>query len=127
MNKPEYSTTIYDTTIDLTIVHSSIAAKCEWILYDNLISDHYPILLTIQTKEIVPVTVPTPRWCLQKADWETFKTKLTELCTSTIIDGTIEEHAKWLTDILIQAAEYSIPKTKPHKEKRIGVIMKTLN
>ena len=118
MNNPESSTTIHDTTIDLTIVHSSIAAKSEWTLYDNLISDHYPILLTIQIKETAPVNVPTPRWCLLKADWETFKTKLTELCTTTMIDGTIEEHANGLTNILTEAAEYSIPKTKPHKEKR---------
>ena len=118
MNNPEFYTTIYDTTIDLTIVHSSIAAKSEWTLYDNLISDHYPILLTIQTKEIAPVNVPTPRWCLQKADWEAFKTKLTQLCTTTRIDGTIEEQANGLTEILTEAAEYSIPKTKPHKEKR---------
>ena len=118
MNNPEFYTTIYDTTIDLTIVHSSIAAKSEWTLYDNLISDHYPIILTIQTKEIAPVNVPTPRWCLQKADWEAFKTKLTELCTTTRIDGTIEEQANGLTEILTEAAEYSIPKTKPHKENR---------
>ena len=118
MNNPQTRTTKYNTTIDLTIVHTSIAAKSEWEIYDNLISNHYPILLTIKTKESQPVTISTPRWCIHKADWETFKTKLNELCTVTDIDCTIGEQEDKLTDILLQAADVSIPKTKPHKEKR---------
>ena len=40
--------------IDLTIVHTSLAGISEWSLYDNLLSDHYPIMLTIQTENIPP-------------------------------------------------------------------------
>ena len=53
MNKPQIPTTQYRTTIDLTIVHSSIAALSEWSIYDNLISDHYPILLTTSKRAYV--------------------------------------------------------------------------
>ena len=118
MNNPQTSTTIYNTTIDLTIVHASIAATCQWEIYDSLLSDHYPILLTIRTKESQPVTVPIPRWCLHKADWEKFKTRLNELSTTYNMDGTLEEQEKKLTEMLIQSAEDSIPKTKPQKNKR---------
>ena len=67
MNKPQIPTTKYNTTIDLTIVHTSIAAISEWSIYDDLISDHHPIILTIQTDYTPPITNPTPRWCLHKA------------------------------------------------------------
>ena len=118
MNNPQTPTTKYNTTIDLTIVHTSIAASSEWEIYDNLISDHYPILLTIKTKESQPVIVPLPKWCLHKADWVTFKTRLNELCTTNDIDGTLDEQETKLSEILVQAAESSIPQTKPYKEKR---------
>ena len=118
MNKPQVPTTQYNTTIDLTIVHTSIAAISEWAIYDDLISDHHPIILTIQTDYTSPVTVPTPRWSLHKADWESFKSKLTELCTTTKLDCSIDELTQELTGMIIQAAEYTIPKTKPHKKKR---------
>ena len=93
MNKPQIPTTQYRTTIDLTIVHSSIAALSEWSIYDNLISDHYPILLTIQIEYIPPVKTSTPKWCLHKADWESFKAKLDQLCTTTNSDGPIDTQA----------------------------------
>ena len=118
MNKPQIPTTKYNTTIDLTIVHTSIAYISEWAIYDDLISDHHPIILTIQTDYTPPITVPTPRWCLHKADWDTFKVKLAELCTTTKLDCSIDEQAHKLTELLIQAAEHTIPKTKPHKKKR---------
>ena len=118
MNKPQVPTTQYNTTIDLTIVHTSIAAISDWAIYDDLISDHHPIILTIQTDYTSPVTVPTPRWSLHKADWESFKSKLTELCTTTKLDCSIDELTQELTGMIIQAAEYTIPKTKPHKKKR---------
>ena len=46
MESHEYVvTTTYDTTIDLSIIHRDIAAKCNWSIYDGLSSDHYPVLL----------------------------------------------------------------------------------
>ena len=118
MNKPQVHTTQYNTTIDLTIVHTSIAAISEWAIYDNLMSDHHPIMLTIQSEDSRPVTCPIIKWSLHKANWEAYKAKLTELCASTNINGSIDDHALEITDIIIQAAESTIPKTKPHKKKR---------
>ena len=118
MNNPQTPTTKYNTTIDLTIVHTSIAAISEWSIYDNLMSDHHPILLTIQSKDTRPVAGPTTKWSLHKANWEAYKSKLTELCSLININGSIDDHALEINDLLIQAAESSIPKTKPHKKKR---------
>ena len=118
LNKPHTPTTQYDTTIDLTIVHASLAAISNWSIYENLISDHFPIMLTLQTENAPQVTISTPKWCLHKAAWSSFKTKLIELSTTINIHGSIDEHAKGITDILLQAAEGSIPKTKPNKKKR---------
>ena len=65
MNKPQIHTTQYNTTIDLTIVHTSIAVISEWAVYDNLMSDHHPIMLTIQSEDTRPVTCPITKWSLQ--------------------------------------------------------------
>ena len=81
-------------------------------------SDHHPIMLTIQSEDSRPVTCPIIKWSLHKANWEAYKAKLTELCASTNINGSIDDHALEITDIIIQAAESTIPKTKPHKKKR---------
>ena len=47
-----------------------------------------------------------------------FKTTLSELCTTTNQDGSIDEQAQELTYILIKAEECTIPKSKPNKKKR---------
>ena len=116
MNKPQVHTTQYNTTIDLTIVHTSIAAISEWAIYDNLMSDHHPIMLTIQNEDTRPVTCPIIKWSLHKANWDAYKSKLTELCATTKINGSIDHHALEIKDLIIQAAESTIPKTKPHKK-----------
>ena len=118
MNKPQVHTTQYNTTIDLTIVHTSITAISEWAIYDNLMSDHRPIMLTIQNEDTRPVTCPIIKWSLHKANWEAYKSKLTELCATTKINGYIDHHALEIKDLIIQAAESTIPQTKPHKKKR---------
>ena len=41
-----------------------------------------------------------------------------ELCATTNINGSIDDHALESKDLIIQAAESTIPKTKPHKKKR---------
>ena len=118
MNYPQTPTTTHNTTIDLTIVHTSLAPISEWSIYGNLRSDHYPIMLKIQTENIPPLMVPIPKWCLHEADWPSYQTKLTQVCATLNLDCSIDETANQLTDMLIQAAESTIPKTKPHKQKR---------
>ena len=90
MNKPQMPTTTYNTTIDLTIVHTSISAISEWSIYDELISDHHPSIFIIQTDYSPPVTVSTPRWSLHRADWETFKSKLNDICITTKPDSSTD-------------------------------------
>ena len=124
LNKPHTPTTQHDTTIDLTIVHSSLAAISNWSIYDNLISYYFPIMLTLQTENTPPVTFfSTQKWCLHRADWGSFKTKLIELSTTINIHGSIDEHAKGLTDILLQG---SIPKTKQNPIRKSEITGATI-
>ena len=40
------ATTIYDTTIDLSIVHRDIAGKVHWSIYSGLSIDHFAVMIT---------------------------------------------------------------------------------
>ena len=55
-NELQTLTTKYNTTIDLTIVHTTIASTCSWSIYDTLKSDHYAVLATLNTGKILPPT-----------------------------------------------------------------------
>ena len=135
MNEPQTPTTTHNTTIDLTIVNTSLAPISELSIYNNLQSDHYPIMLTIKTENIPPLIVSIPKWCLHEAYWPSYQTKLTQVCAKFNLGGSIDETPTQLTDMLIQAAESTIPKTKPHKQKRkywcynkdVGLVKWSLN
>ena len=118
MYYPQTPTTTHNTTFDLIIVHTSLAAISAWSIYDNLRSDQYPIMLPIQTENISPPMVSMPRWCLHEADWPSYQTKLTQICATLNLDCSIDETANQLTDMLIQESDSTIPKTKPQKQKR---------
>ncbi|KAG0431609.1 hypothetical protein HPB47_021621, partial [Ixodes persulcatus] len=70
-----------------------------------------PPLKSLQTR--------TPRWKLEKADWATFK-KESELHSDTLASLDVEEACEVLTNVIVQAAQRSIPKTSgrlPSKPK----------
>ena len=55
----------YDTIIDLSIVHRDIAAKANWNIYDEMSSDHFPVMITWYV-EPSPTADPIPKFQMRK-------------------------------------------------------------
>ena len=59
--------------IDLALVNSSIAAKCNWSVLNNTVgSDHFPTVVTYN-EPLYSETTGIPRWKFDLADWQKYK------------------------------------------------------
>ncbi|KFM61872.1 hypothetical protein X975_23941, partial [Stegodyphus mimosarum] len=74
--------------------------------YNN---DHFPILVSITRDRKFPMS-RVPHFILTRADWELFSS-LTEITEEMVKDVPIDDAVKVVTDVIIQAATVSIPKT----------------
>lgn len=100
------------SAIDLTIVSSAIATELSWDVCEDLHgSDHWPVII----QEInVSTDEREPRYIHKKADWNMFKdlTDLVDRQTDKMLDElSIDELITKFNEIIIQAADLSIPKT----------------
>lgn len=112
---PSYNTF---SCIDLTITNSSIASRFDWNVIEDLHgSDHFPISLDLLTNKIE--RTKRPKWRLDEANWELFST-LTTINCSTNLDTTIDELVTSFSNLIIQSASESIPRTSS-KSKRVPV------
>ena len=106
-------TTIYDTTIDLSIVHRDIAGKVHWSIYSGLSSDHFAVMITWYPGCPPKRNNIQPKYQMHQADWGEFK----KIITSDMIDfhnnDDLDEFNAQLSEVLRKAAEQSIPKSSP--------------
>ena len=93
--------------IDLSICHPTVLLDYDWKVGDDLCgSDHFPIIM----KNIgSPLKESTPRWKLNKANWEKFEL----LCDTRITSNITHNNDPILefTSILYSIAEECIPKS----------------
>ena len=64
MENKEYiptTTYMYNTTIDLAIIHCDIAAKANWDIYESLASDHFAIISSWYPEPLLERTLPRPK------------------------------------------------------------------
>ena len=100
--------------IDLTLVSPELAADFEWDTYDDQCSsDHVPVILKTKNKFSVE---GRPKWNFDKADWEKYR-NLATLNEDVKNFSDIDDLTSYITDVIIQAANRSIPKTRPIKGK----------
>ena len=67
--------------IDLALVNSNIAAKCNWsVLINTMGSDHCPTVVTYN-EPVYNETTGIPRWKLELADWQKYKDNSRTLIT----------------------------------------------
>ena len=118
LNSNQEPTTIYDSAIDITILHARLAARSHWEVMNDLVSDHYGIYTAIYLKDIPPKE-PQLKWRLCKADWPAFYDKVNLLISKyeNIEDLNIMAHD--MNNILIEAANDHIPKTSSHRIQRM--------
>lgn len=95
------------SAIDLTFCSPSVALNYDWGVHPDLCSsDHFPIIL----KPTAPAggELKHRKWKINNADWPHFR----ELAVFSQDDlPNIEEHTDYITEVIIKAAEKSIPKT----------------
>lgn len=102
------------SAIDLTICSWELAEKFHWeVDNDNRGSDHFPILISNSDNNETIDEGFKPNWQHDKADWEQFRA-LTSKYTKELVEPNLEE----LTNIIIKAANQTIPKTSAPKQGR---------
>ena len=108
-----HPTTGSTSTLDLSVCDPSLVLDYEWNIHEDLCgSDHFPIILTSNT---VKEKAAPNRWNFKKADWLSFQAQ----CSSELTEEAVmsaEDPAGQFTDLLIQAADKAIPKTRFSKK-----------
>ena len=103
----------------ISICGPSLVLDYEWNIHEDLCgSDHFPVILTSNAVE----EEATPnRWNFKKADWLSFQAQ----CASELTEEAVmsaEDPAGQFTDLLIQAAGKTIPKTPFSKKKQLSKV-----
>ena len=105
------------TAIDLTICSAELQEDLEWhVLEDQFTSDHYPVLVTIQTQEDPSET--TRRFRTNLADWKGF-TAATENIPEFNEEIEAEEAYGIIKKVILNAAENHIPQNMGVRKKKI--------
>lgn len=115
------------SAIDLTICSSELATSLEWHTLEYLYSsDHYPIIVSINQFKDTTRDTHNARWKFYKADWTKYKeiieSKITSLMEHieeniTTNEIRIDEIISKFNEIIMDAADGSIPKTNGRKQK----------
>ena len=115
------------SAIDLTLCNSNIANYIDWnALDDPYTSDHFPIIVSYNTLTATQQIVQ-PRWQYHKANWEKYSARISqkidernsrENLTSQNERININELINDFSEIILEAAEHSIPKTCSKTQKR---------
>lgn len=113
------------SSIDLSICSTGFADKIEWSVNSDLHdSDHFPIHIEItdEKQRYQSSIVPTKKWNLSKANWDSYGEALDTLfATSPSIDSTIkydrDDLINLFTDIIQNAADRTIPKSSGYSHK----------
>ena len=97
----------------ISICGPSLVLDYEWNVHEDLCrSDHFPVILT---SNAVEEEAAPNRWNLKKADWLSFQAQCSSELTEEAIMSAVDPAGQF-TDLLIQAAEKTIPKTRFSKK-----------
>lgn len=104
------------SSIDLTIVSSTLVPYLEWSVIRNPYgSDHFPIVLNCAKQD--ENTPHAPRWKVDSADWKRYR-ELTYLTWDDICTLHIDDAVAYVTAFLVDAASICIPETNGTPSKR---------
>lgn len=105
------------SAVDLTLVSTSIAHKCEWKIHDDVgFSDHFPMILQFHTNGgDYDVNNNRSSRNIKKADWEEYYTFINNAVNETNINY------NQLINIINDAADVSIP-NRTHQASKPGCI-----
>ncbi|GFT49023.1 putative RNA-directed DNA polymerase from transposon X-element [Trichonephila clavipes] len=96
------------SAIDLCICSPSLLLNLTWsVLYNPLGSDHFPVVISYAAP-IACATIRQPRWKLDHADWETFRTQA-DITEDMVSSGSIDEAVCLVTSCILSADHNAIP------------------
>jgi len=99
------------SALDITAISHNYADKSHWKVLKSAISDHYPVLTTIQMNLDCPPQHKRS-WNFRKANWEGFKHELECLCSKTSESDNLEKLLSAFTCHIQTAAKHHIPRGK---------------
>jgi hypothetical protein len=104
--------------IDLTITSNNLAAKCNWFVNnDTFGSDHFLIETHINVEPIEEEII-TKKWSFKKADWNMFNQECKDKLNDSLQSEDPEVYNNKTTEVLINIANDTIPKTKGKLKNR---------
>ncbi|GFY79718.1 hypothetical protein TNIN_393281 [Trichonephila inaurata madagascariensis] len=102
-----HSPTQLFSAIDLSICSPSLLLDLTWSVLGNpLGSDHFPVIISYVTP-IACATLRQPRWKIDQADWETFRTQ-EDIAEDMVSSGSIVEAVSLVTCCILSAANNAI-------------------
>ena len=111
-----YPSTKSFTSIDLSFCHPLLFLDCNCFLCedDQHNSDHFPNIIE---QNILSSEDHNPKWKLNRANWDLFKT----LCTGILLPENLTESSKPIADFtssLIEISKECIPQTSTNRTKK---------
>ena len=101
------------SALDLSICGPSLVPDYECNIHEGLYgNDHFPVILT---RNAVEEEAAPNRWNFKKADWLSFQAQCSSELTEEAVLS-VEDPAGQFTDLLIQAVDKAIPKTRFSKK-----------
>ena len=111
------------SAIDLSLLSPDLAISSSWkILDDCLGSDHLPITLTLNKKDLnhCESEQKIPKFKYHLARWDLFRQHLEQVNLEEVQDPDIDKFYSNFTSKIIEAAKLSIPVVKPKTCKKAG-------
>lgn len=113
LNRPPFP----DTVVDIFVSSPNLLLTSQWEVLDCPHgSDHYPIIIRLPYSQVppdslVPKTQQIPKFNFNKADWALFSSLVETRIPPRFSEDPLEAYVAF-TDIVISAANLSIPKYK---------------
>lgn len=99
---------------DITLVYTTLALHIEWsVINDEWGSDHLPILISLFSLIYHPNPTLSPRWNLDKADWNIFETVFNTTLKYDMCSSDVDKFYSILQNSTLYIAEHCIPKSTP--------------
>lgn len=107
------------SVVDITLCTANVAHKSIWqVTNDTLGSDHYPILINLNTSPYTEdIVFPKSKWNIRRANWEVYRTINDQLFSDSPTFQNIEDKYSWFLNNINQAAATAIPVKKPFRIK----------
>jgi len=111
LNSEESTKTCNNSVPDMTICHEKLFSNSRWELLEDGLSDHLPILTTLDVSVHPPFRAPA-QWSYKKAKWESYTAQVEEELKKTPYPVNTERAWKNLKTKIIASAKAHIPKGK---------------